>query len=214
MPHTPPREPFPSLIVYRVSKWSAVKPIFHGFFQGKVYGSKNVPPTGPVVIVSNHGSYLDPPFVAIAMNRPVAYMAKQELFEHPLSKKIMELYGAYPVKRGSSDRAALQAAIRSLQSGWAAGVFLEGTRTPDGRIYDPKLGAALIAAKTQAPLLPVAIWGTPKALGSKFPYFRRTPVAIRIGSPIPPPTATNREELLTVTHKCASIIDTLLDQGY
>ncbi len=86
-------------------------------------------------------------------------MAKEELFQVPLLSQAIQLYGAYPVKRGSGDRGALRAAIGALSKGWLVGVFLEGTRTKDGRIHSPKLGAAMIAAKAQVPLIPVGLIG-------------------------------------------------------
>ena len=87
-------------------------------------------------------------------------MAKEELFKVPVLKQAIRWYGAYPVKRGSADRSAIREALNQLDQGWAVGIFLQGTRTPDGRIPDPKIGAALIAAKAQVPLLPVSLWGT------------------------------------------------------
>jgi 1-acyl-sn-glycerol-3-phosphate acyltransferase len=93
------------------------------------------------------------------MRRPVAFMAKEELFRIPVLKQGIELYGAYPVKRGAADRSAIRSALNCLSAGWAVGLFLQGTRTPDARISEPKLGAALIAAKAKVPLLPVSLWG-------------------------------------------------------
>ncbi|MCY7394467.1 MAG: 1-acylglycerol-3-phosphate O-acyltransferase, partial [Leptolyngbyaceae cyanobacterium CAN_BIN12] len=143
------REPLISLALYRLFKWAIVSPTLHTYFRGRIYGAENVPQTGKLIVVSNHASDLDPMFLSSAMQRPVAYMAKEELFQIPVLKQAIALYGAYPVKRGSADRSAIRAAISSLDQGWAAGVFITGTRTPDGRVTDPKLGAALIAAKAQ-----------------------------------------------------------------
>jgi 1-acyl-sn-glycerol-3-phosphate acyltransferase len=140
-------------------------------------------------------------------------MAKEELFKVPVLKQAIQIYGAYPVKRGSADRAAIRAALACLEAGWATGVFLQGTRTADGRITEPKLGAALIAAKTQAPLLPVSLWGTQAIIqkGSAIP--RPVPVTVRIGQPIAPPSSTDRQELEAITQKCAATINTLHDLG-
>jgi 1-acyl-sn-glycerol-3-phosphate acyltransferase len=84
-------------------------------------------------------------------------MAKEELFTSRFFKQAIQWYGAYPVSRGSADRSAIRSALKCLEAGWATGLFLEGNRTPDERIIDPKLGAALIAAKAKAPLLPVSL---------------------------------------------------------
>jgi len=151
------REPKISLALYHLFKWSVVSPILHLCFRGKIYGAEHVPQTGALIVVANHASDFDPLILSNCVGRPVAFMAKEELFQVPVLSSAIRLYGAYPVKRGAGDRAAIRAALESLDQGWATGVFLQGTRTPDGRITDPKLGAALIAAKSQAPLLPVSI---------------------------------------------------------
>ncbi len=203
------REPFVSLVFYHLFKWSVVSPMLHAYFQGRIYGAENVPQTGSLIVVSNHASDFDPPIVSCCMRRPVAFMAKEELFQVPVLKQAILLYGAYPVKRGAADRQALRSAMNYLQEGWATGVFLQGTRTPDARITDPKLGAALIAAKTQAPLLPVSLWGTEAIIqpGNKLP--RPVPVTVRIGELIPPPKSGDREDLEAVTQQCAEIINSL-----
>jgi 1-acyl-sn-glycerol-3-phosphate acyltransferase len=207
------REPLISLALYNAFKWSLIAPVLHTYFRGKIYGVENVPQTGPVIIVSNHASYFDPPIVSSCVRRPVAYMAKEELFKVPVLAQAIKLYGAYPVSRGTADRNAIRAALEFLENGWALGVFLEGTRTTDGRISDPKKGAALLAAKSQAPFLPVSLWGSEKILqpGSSLP--RSVPLTIRIGELIDPPSSTNRNELERVTQKCATVINEMHDLG-
>ncbi len=207
------REPVESLILYYAFKWSVVAPMFHTYFRGRIYGAEKVPQEGPVVVVSNHASYFDPPILSNCMRRPVAFMAKEELFRVPVLKQAIALYGAYPVNRKSADRSALRAALKSLEDGWATGVFLQGTRTPDGRITEPKLGAATIAAKAKAPLLPVSLWGTDKIFqkGSSVP--RPVPLTVRIGDLIPAPSSSKREELEAVTRQCADVINALHDLG-
>ncbi|MBD2578784.1 lysophospholipid acyltransferase family protein [Oscillatoria sp. FACHB-1406] len=207
------REPRSSLILYRLFKWSVVSPMLHTYFRGRIYGAEKVPHEGPLVVTCNHASYFDPPLLASCVGRPVAFMAKEELFEVPVLKQAIRLYGAYPVKRSAADRNAIRAATTALKEGWAVGIFLEGTRTPDGRITEPKLGAATIAAKLQAPMLPVSLWGTEKILvkGSSIP--RSVPITVRIGDAIAPPSAVKKEELQTVTHRCAAIINAMHDLG-
>ena len=207
------REPFVSLLLYYAFKWSIIAPTLHTYFRVRIHGTEHVPQQGPLVVVSNHASDFDPPILSACVGRPVAYMAKEELFKVPVLKQAIQIYGAYPVKRGSADRSAIRAALASLELGWAAGLFLEGTRTPDARITAPKLGAAMIAAKANAPLLPVSLWGTEKILkkGSKIP--QRVPITVRIGQVIDPPASSKREELEAVTQKCADEINALHDLG-
>ena len=203
------REPKSSLLLYHLLKWSLVSPVLHTYFRVKIYGAENVPAKGSFIVVSN----LDPPILSSAIGRPVAFMAKEELFKIPILKNLIKLYGAYPVNRTSADRQAIRSAIAALEQGWAIGIFLEGTRTNDAKVNDPKLGAALIAAKFGVGALPVSLWGTEKVLkkGSNFPSM--VPLTIRIGQIIPPPGSNKKEDLLKFTQDCANSINHLHDLG-
>ena len=207
------REPFINLVFYHAFKQPFINPFFYLYLKGRVEGREHVPRSGGFVVVSNHGSNFDPPLLSAAVLRPVAYMAKEELFAVPVLKSAIRLYGAYPVKRGAVDRATIKLALAYLEEGWGAGIFLSGTRTSDGKVVDPKPGAALIAAKAQVPLLPVCLWGTHaiEQAGKKWP--QPTPVTIRIGELIAPPTSTKRSELDRVTDLCTTKINQLHDLG-
>lgn len=185
--------------------------MLHAYFRGRIHGPENVPQTGPVVIVSNHASYFDPPIVSCCVRRPVAFMAKAELFTVPVLRQAIHLYGAYPVKRQTADRSAIRAAMTKLQQGWAVGLFLTGQRTSDARIIEPKLGAAMIAAKAKVPLVPLSLWGTEGILQGTFP--RPVSVTVRIGKAIAPPPSTKREELAKVTQHCADVINQMYALG-
>lgn len=207
------REPSVSLVLYHLFKWSVVSPMLHSYLRGRIYGAKQVPMTGPMIVVANHASYFDPPVLSSCLQRPVSFMAKESLFEVPVLAPAIRAYGAYPVKRGSADRSAIRAALKQLESGWAVGIFLEGVRTPDGRISSPKLGAALIAAKAQVPLLPVSLWGTEKILRKGSTWPRPVPVTVRIGRIIAPPLTTGKADLQAATQRCADEIHAMHDLG-
>ena len=207
------REPRISLALYHLFKWSVVSPVLHLYFRGQIYGADQVPLQGGLIVVANHASDFDPPIVSNCVGRPVSYMAKEELFKVPVLRQAIRAYGAYPVKRGSADRGAIRAALQQLENGWAVGIFLQGTRTPDARVSEPKLGAAMLAAKAQVPLLPVSLWGTQAIVqrGKKLP--RSVPVTVRIGAAIAPPPSTRREDLEAVTAQCVAAIHALHDLG-
>ncbi|QEY32888.1 1-acyl-sn-glycerol-3-phosphate acyltransferase [Synechococcus sp. RSCCF101] len=204
--------PKPSL-TYRMISGLLVFPVYRLLFRGCTIGVERVPSTGPLVVVANHGSDLDPPLLGHALGRPVAFMAKEELFRIPLLGRLIRACGAYPVRRGASDREAIRTASERLQRGWATGVFLDGTRQSDGRVNDPKPGAALLAARTGAPLLPVAIVNSHRALGLGRRWPRWVPIQIRIGEAIPPPANRSRGDLDRVTRLCGERINAMLDAG-
>ena len=207
------REPFISLALYHLFKWSVVSPVLHTYLRGRIYGAKKVPMTGPLIVVANHASNFDPPLLSNCICRPVSFMAKESLFKVPVLAPAIKAYGAYPVKRGSADRSAIREAMNQLENGWAVGVFLQGVRTPDGRVSNPKLGAALIAAKAQVPLLPVSLWGTEKILPKGAAVPKPAPVTVRIGEIIPPPATKDKAELKAVTQRCADEIHALHELG-
>ena len=207
------RESFANWTSYHLLKWLVVSPLLHTYFRIKIYGAEKVPASGGIISVSNHASYFDPPILSNCVGRPVAFMAKEELFEVPIFRQGIKLYGAYPVKRSTGDRAALKAALNAIESGWVAAIFLQGTRASDAKVTDPKLGAAWIAAKAKVPLLPVSLWGTEQILtkGSSFP--KPVPLTVRIGDVIAPPTSNKKSELQRVTEECARAINSLHDLG-
>lgn len=208
------REPKISLALYHLFKWSIVNPALRAYFRGRIYGAANMPQTGPVLVVANHASDFDPPIVSSCVCRPVSYMAKQELFKVPILAPAIRLYGAYPVQRGGAARGAIRAALEQLDQGWAVGIFLQGTRTPDGRIPQPKLGAAMIAAKAQVPLVPVSLWGTHRILPRGATLPKPLPVTVRIGPPIAPPSSSKDKAALTaVTEYCCDRIHAMHDLG-
>ncbi len=210
---TKEREPLFNFTMYHAFKWLVVSPLLHTYWQGKIHGAEHVPKTGGFLVVSNHASNFDPVLLSCSIGRPVAYMAKEELFKVPVLKNLIKIYGSYPVKRGKAGSSVIKAALEYLDEGWGAGVFIGGTRTADGKIDDPQAGAALIAAKAQVPVIPVSLWGTEKieVKGQKLPV--SAPLTIRIGEPLPPPASTSRALLDQATAEWTAIITQMHDLG-
>ncbi len=198
---------------YLLLCWLMVVPVFRLLLRGRATGLANVPTRGGLVVVANHGSHLDPPILGCALRRPVAFMAKEELFRVPLLGPLIRSCGAYPVARGASDLRAVRAACQRIKEGWATGVFLDGTRQEDGRVNLPHEGAAFLAARMGVPLLPVAIINSHRALGPGSGRLRLVPVHVRIGAPIPPPASTRSADLKAATAALQAEINRLLDEG-
>ncbi len=119
--------------------------------------SERIPQHGKVIICSNHLSLKDPPMLALDTKRQIFYMAKAELFAHKFVGWLITALGAFSVERGAGDAAALDRCGEILQQGGAVGIFIEGTRSLDGKLGKPKSGAVMLAHRHQAPILPVCI---------------------------------------------------------
>lgn len=195
---------------YWLLRTFVVNPLFRLAFRGRVEGQPPARRGTPYVVVANHGSDLDPPLLSSAMGRPVAFMAKQELFHVPVLAPLIRGLGAVPVRRGQVDRRALDRCLAQLQQGWLVGVFLDGTRRASGRVEHPRHGAALLAQRSGCPLLPVAILNSHLALTRGGKGLRLVPITIRIGAPIPAPTHRDRHTMEATSQHCAAVINGLL----
>ncbi|MBD3173544.1 MAG: 1-acyl-sn-glycerol-3-phosphate acyltransferase [Armatimonadia bacterium] len=150
-------------------------------------GMENIPEEGGFVLASNHMSYLDPPAIggSIQHRRRLCYMAHAGLFEIPVFGRLIGAVGAFPVKRGTADRKAIRTAVALLRGGQPVLVFPEGTRSPVDDAHLPsELGAAYLAALSEAPIIPVGIRGTSNVLPRGAKFFRARPVEIHFGPPV------------------------------
>jgi 1-acyl-sn-glycerol-3-phosphate acyltransferase len=139
---------------------------------------------GPAILASNHQSYLDPPLVGNAANRPIFFLARKTLLDVPVIGRILPKLNVIPVDQEGSDRSALKAIIRVLKTGEAALVFPEGARTLDGNLQPALPGVGLVIAKTLAPVVPMRIFGADEALPRGSSRLRLRPITVVVGQPI------------------------------
>ena len=162
-------------------------PILHLLFRVKVEGRENVPKSGPVILASNHQSFIDSIFLPLSIRRRVTFVAKAEYFESWKTAWFFRAVGMIPLKRGggSASERALAAAREVLDSGGVLGIYPEGTRSPDGRLYRGHTGVARLAAQCGAAVVPVAQFGTAEVqpIGVMMPRFLK-PVRVRMGAPL------------------------------
>jgi 1-acyl-sn-glycerol-3-phosphate acyltransferase len=149
----------------------------------RLLGAANVPPTGPLLIVSNHVGAVDPALIGAWTPRTVWFMAKSELFRRWFARMVMIGYHAFPVVRHSPDRKALRQAIGLLQRGQAVVLFPEGHRSDDGRLQRALPGAGFLARHSRAPVVALGITGTQHVLGRHHRLPQRAPVAMAFGRP-------------------------------
>jgi 1-acyl-sn-glycerol-3-phosphate acyltransferase len=170
-------------MLYAILKPLAVA-IMRLLFRLEGRGAHHVPRQGPVLLVANHSSVLDPPLVGGMTPRPVTFMAKAELFRIPLFGRFIRGLNAYPVRREGGDPSALRLALRILENGGTLLVFPEGTRGEEGTLRPGKPGAGMLAAMSGAAVVPVYIRGSGQAWprGLKLP--RPAKVTVTFGPPL------------------------------
>ena len=197
-------------LIYELVSKLFVFPIYKFVFKGHLIGRNNIPQTDSFIMVSNHGSLLDPPLLGHALGRNISFMAKAELFKIPFLGFIIKACGAYPVKRGIADKNTIKTACQKLSNDNSIGIFIDGTRQKNGRVNKPKQGAALLAFKNQKLLLPVAIVNSHRLIRFKFciPLFSK--IVIKVGKPVQPPQSSSRDDLNYVTMRLQDEINHLI----
>lgn len=164
-------------------------PAFLVYFRMQRIGREHLPKHGPLLLASNHRSFLDPFVIGMLVRRPVYYMAKRELFEKRWQAWILNALGAFPVDRGHSDTAAMDTARTILERGDCVVLFPEGTRVRPGPLAKPRRGVGRLALETGVPVAPVAVIGTEDVRRGW--RIRPRKVRVRVGRPLNFPTAGN-----------------------
>lgn len=206
--------------LYRATKL-ILSPVLRGLYSLKVEGLENFPKEGPVIVAANHLSFMDSLFIPLSVLRQMVYLAKAEYFESKKTAWFFKALGMIPVKRDVKEKteAALQAGIEVLGAGGVIGLYPEGTRSPDGRLYRGRTGVARLALRSRAPVVPVGLIGSREVMPkqAKFPKLWGS-VKVNFGRPIYLDQYFDREEdrfvLRSVTDEIMFEIMSLCGQEY
>jgi cytidylate kinase len=187
LPQTAPRlpaeeAPRPMRWIYWLG-WMAFGSAYRTIFGMRVIGMENLITSGPVLVASNHQSFLDPPLIGNLYKTEMVFFARKTLFKG-IGKWLYPQWNAIPVDQDRPDMSSMKTVIRRLKEGWRALVFPEGARTLDGEIGEAASGVGLIAAKAGVPIQPVRICGADKALPRGSGKIRMARITVKVGKPI------------------------------
>ena len=164
--------------------WSLFRVMYATYFRWRVFNPERVPLTGPVILASNHASFLDPPLVGSGLHRGINYLARESLFRYPGVGWLLRKWNSVPVDRDGGGAAGLKAILDRLLAGGAIILFPEGTRTKDGSLQPARSGIGLTAIKSSAVVVPVRVFGTYEAYGRHIKIPRPHQVSVKYGRPM------------------------------
>jgi 1-acyl-sn-glycerol-3-phosphate acyltransferase len=177
-------------VLYRALELT-LAPALRAAYRPEITGLESVPTQGPVILAGNHISFADEFFTPLAARRQVVYFAKAEYFTTPgmkgrLSSFFFTTLGHVPVERADTRAAAsvVDVGVQVLDQGRALGIFPEGTRSPDGRLYKFRTGVARVALRSGAPVVPVGVRGTREVQPPGSRWWHLAPVAVHFGAPL------------------------------
>jgi 1-acyl-sn-glycerol-3-phosphate acyltransferase len=168
---------------YRIG-WSLFRLMYATYFRWRVFNPERVPLQGPVILASNHASFLDPPLVGSGLRRDINYLARESLFRYPGIGALLRSWNAVPVDRDGGGARGLKAILDRLLAGGAIILFPEGTRTPDGNLQKARSGIGLTVIKSVAPVVPVRVFGTFAAYNRTMKLPRPRRVIVKYGQPM------------------------------
>jgi 1-acyl-sn-glycerol-3-phosphate acyltransferase len=171
-------------VLWRFSHFFIAWPLGKILFDFETRGLENLPTRGGVLAAANHASYLDPPLLGNATPRVMYYMARADLFAGKLSGPFIRAWGAFPIRRDMWSAGGLKEALRKLDEGKLVMYFPEGTRTYDGNLRRPMVGAGLLAYLAKAPVVPVYTDGTFEVLPRRAKAPRLAKITVSFGPPV------------------------------
>lgn len=169
-------------MIYRFM-WFTLGPLIRLYWRQRVHGRSNVP-RGGVILASNHQSAIDPILICMSFWRPVQWLAKVELLKKWRIAWFFRAAEVIPVDREAPQEASIEAASDALRRGHLFGIFPEGTRSPDGRVYRGYTGAARIAAHSGAPVVPTAVTGSKESIKKGSIVAKPVRCDVRFGVPM------------------------------
>ncbi len=158
--------------------------MFSTYFPATIHYRERVPTEGPLILASNHLSFLDPPLVGSGLSRPINFLARESLFRFPGIGALLRSWNCVPVDRDGGGASGLRNILDRLLAGGAILLFPEGTRSTDGVLGTARSGIGLTVIKSTAPVVPVRVFGTLEAYGKHVTFPRPTRVAAVFGHPI------------------------------
>ena len=188
------------------------------YFRWRVYNPERVPPTGPLILASNHASFIDPPLVGCPLKRDINFLARESLFHFPGVGALLRSWNAVPVDREGGGARGLKAILDRLNEGGAIILFPEGTRTRDGNLQPARSGIGLTVIKSNAPVVPVRVFGTFEAFGRHIKFPRPKSVAVKYGTPmrfeeLRAEVAQRKQEMSDQTDHASRLDETLRDEN-
>jgi 1-acyl-sn-glycerol-3-phosphate acyltransferase len=164
--------------------WCFFRFVYATYFRWRVFHPERVPLTGPVILASNHLSFLDPPLVGAGVTRGINYMARKTLFRYPGVGALLRSWNAVPVDRDGGSASGLKEILDRLKRGGAIIMFPEGTRSLNGQLQPGRSGIGLAIIKSEAPVIPVRVFGTFEAYGKGVTIPRPYRIQVKYGQPM------------------------------
>jgi 1-acyl-sn-glycerol-3-phosphate acyltransferase len=164
--------------------WTSFRLLFRFYFRWRVYNPERMPLQGPVIVAANHASFLDPPLVGAGVNRPLSYLARENLWNIPVVGWILTQWQVVPVDREGGGATGLRLILNRLLDGGGIILFPEGTRSPDGGLKKCRSGIGLTVIKSTAPVVPARVFGTFEAFGRNMRLPRPKRVSVKYGHPM------------------------------